>query len=174
MSSFSLIAPLRTRRSSCMCPPTPNNNPRWTHNVRMYVPASQLTQNTAKFLWLSNSRSLLSWIVRIRNCRFTAEMRGGRWNNAPVRVSRARGRAFSDSRALCKRRTQTYSLPGEDFSQEVLGLKENTVPAPCWLLTNRVALSMQTIKQPVTFGSRVPLCPVFSTRRIRLIQATTS
>lgn len=33
---------------------------------------------------------------------------------------------------------------------------------------------MHTIKQPVTLGSRVPLCPVFSTRSIRRIQATTS
>jgi len=33
---------------------------------------------------------------------------------------------------------------------------------------------MQTIKHPVTFGSRVPLCPVFSTFRIRLSHATTS
>jgi hypothetical protein len=33
---------------------------------------------------------------------------------------------------------------------------------------------MQTIKHPVTLGSRVPLCPVFSTLKIRLSQATTS
>lgn len=33
---------------------------------------------------------------------------------------------------------------------------------------------MHTIKQPVTLGSRVPLCPVFSTRSMRLSQATTS
>lgn len=48
------------------------------------------------------------------------------------------------------------------------------LPAPCWDFTSRVARSMQTIKHPVTLGSRVPLCPVFSTRRIRLSQATTS
>jgi hypothetical protein len=33
---------------------------------------------------------------------------------------------------------------------------------------------MQTMRQPVTLGSRVPLCPVFSTRRMRRSQATTS
>lgn len=33
---------------------------------------------------------------------------------------------------------------------------------------------MQTIKHPVTLGSKVPECPVFSTFRIFLIQATTS
>jgi len=32
----------------------------------------------------------------------------------------------------------------------------------------------QTIKHPVTLGSKVPLCPVFSTLRIFLIHATTS
>lgn len=47
-------------------------------------------------------------------------------------------------------------------------------PALCWDFTNRVARSTQTIRQPVTLGSRVPLWPVFSTRRILLIQATTS
>lgn len=47
-------------------------------------------------------------------------------------------------------------------------------PALCWDLTNRVALSIHTIRQPVTFGSSVPLWPVFSTRRMRLIHATTS
>ncbi|KAL3706758.1 hypothetical protein TMatcc_007771 [Talaromyces marneffei ATCC 18224] len=29
------MAPLRTRRSSCMCAPTPSNNPRWTQRVRI-------------------------------------------------------------------------------------------------------------------------------------------
>lgn len=33
---------------------------------------------------------------------------------------------------------------------------------------------MQTMRHPVTLGSSVPLCPVFSTRRMRRIQATTS
>jgi hypothetical protein len=47
-------------------------------------------------------------------------------------------------------------------------------PAPCCDFTNLVALSTQTIRLPVTLGSRVPLWPVFVTRRMRLIQATTS
>ena len=47
-------------------------------------------------------------------------------------------------------------------------------PAPCCDLTSLVALSTHTIRQPVTLGSSVPECPVFSTLRIRLIQATTS
>lgn len=50
----------------------------------------------------------------------------------------------------------------------------NYIPALCCDFTKRVARSMHTIKQPVTLGSRVPLCPVFSTRSIRRIQATTS
>jgi hypothetical protein len=33
---------------------------------------------------------------------------------------------------------------------------------------------MHTIKPPVTFGSSVPLWPVFSTRSIRFSHATTS
>ena len=37
-----------------------------------------------------------------------------------------------------------------------------------------MALSIQTIKQPLTLGSKVPECPVFSTLKILLIQATTS
>ena len=48
------------------------------------------------------------------------------------------------------------------------------LPALCCDFTKRVARSMHTIKQPVTLGSRVPLWPVFSTRSIRRIQATTS
>lgn len=47
-------------------------------------------------------------------------------------------------------------------------------PAPCCDLTRRVARSMQTVRQPVTLGSSVPECPVFSQRRMRRIQATTS
>ena len=37
-----------------------------------------------------------------------------------------------------------------------------------------MALFIHTIKHPVTFGSRVPECPVFSTFKMFLIQATTS
>ena len=48
------------------------------------------------------------------------------------------------------------------------------IPADCWDFTRRVALSMQTTRTPVTIGSSVPEWPVFCTRRIRLIQATTS
>jgi hypothetical protein len=113
MSSLSDNAPLRTRLSSCMWPPTPSRRPRCTQSVRMYVPASQETQNTARLRFSSNSNSLDSWIVRIRSCRFTAEMSGGRWKRAPVRVSRARGRAVGLESAECKRNTQTYSLPEE-------------------------------------------------------------
>lgn len=47
-------------------------------------------------------------------------------------------------------------------------------PADCWALTRRVARSTHTMRQPVTLGSSVPECPVFSTRRIRLIHETTS
>lgn len=41
-------------------------------------------------------------------------------------------------------------------------------------MANLVALFKQTIKQPVTAGSKVPECPVFSTFIILLTQATTS
>ena len=34
----SLWMPDRTRRSSCMWPPTPRRKPRWMQSVRMYVP----------------------------------------------------------------------------------------------------------------------------------------
>ena len=44
----------------------------------------------------------------------------------------------------------------------------------CCDLTSLVAFSTQTMRHPVTLGSSVPEWPVFSTRRIRLIQATTS
>ena len=40
--------------------------------------------------------------------------------------------------------------------RSLAGGREYT-PAPCWDLTKRVARSIQTIKQPVTLGSRVPL-----------------
>eukprot|EP01139_Manchomonas_bermudensis_P023439 Amastigsp_a841141_295.p3 type:complete len:111 gc:universal Amastigsp_a841141_295:660-328(-) len=96
-------------------------------------------------------------MVRTRRSRLTAEMSGGRWNSAPVRVSMARASLISDSRASCRRMMHTYSLP-----------------ADCWALTSRVARSTQTMRQPVTLGSRVPECPVLSTRRMRLIHATTS
>ena len=59
--------------------------------------------------------------------------------------------------AECSRTMATYSLP-----------------APCCDLTSRVARLMHTIRHPVTFGSSVPECPVFSTRRMRRIHATTS
>ena len=49
-----------------------------------------------------------------------------------------------------------------------------SLPAPCCDLTRRVARLMHTIRQPVTFGSSVPECPVFSTRSSRRIHATTS
>ena len=112
----------------------------------MYVPASQLTQKTARCLSLSNSYNLLSWIVRIRSCLLTADINGGRWKSAPVRVSKARANCASPPGSLsCRRITQTYSFP-----------------APCWDFTRRVARSRQTMRQPVTLGSRVPLCPVFS------------
>ena len=99
-------------------------------------------------------------MVRTRSCLFTAEIRGGLWNSAPVKFSRA---CFnldsppSEAIASCSLTIQTYSLP-----------------APCCAFTRRVARSIQTIRQPVTFGSRVPEWPVFSQRRIRFIQATTS
>lgn len=50
-------------------------------------------------------------MVRIRSCRFTAEMRGGRWKRAPVRVSSPRARAFSEVSPAWRRTTQTYSFP---------------------------------------------------------------
>lgn len=45
-----------------------------------------------------------------------------------------------------------------------------------WLWNNKLKfyLSKQTIRHPVTLGSKVPEWPVFSTLRILLIQATTS
>jgi len=49
-----------------------------------------------------------------------------------------------------------------------------SLPADYCAFTNLVALLMHTIKHPVTLGSRVPECPVFSTLNIFLIQATTS
>jgi len=33
--TFSDWIPDRTRRSSCICPPTPSSRPRWTNSVRM-------------------------------------------------------------------------------------------------------------------------------------------
>jgi len=49
-----------------------------------------------------------------------------------------------------------------------------SLPALYWALASLVALFKQTIKHPVTFGSKVPLWPVFSTFKIFLIQETTS
>ena len=178
MARCSSMAPLRTRRSSCMCAPTPSTSPRWTHRVRMYVPASQLTQKTARLRSLSNSTSRDWYTVRTRSWRLTAEMSGGRWNRVPVNVSSPRNScAWPPGSRACSRTTHTYSLP-----------------APCCDLTSRVARSMHTIRQPVTLGSSVPLWPVLSTlppsapapapapatsrgrpyRRMRLIHATTS
>lgn len=57
----------------------------------------------------------------------------------------------------CRRQMHTYSFP-----------------ALCCALTKRVARSTHTIRLPVTLGSKVPLWPVFSTRSMRLIHATTS
>lgn len=96
-------------------------------------------------------------MVLTLSCRLTAEIRGGRWNIAPVRVSNALAIVFRLSIGEWSLKIHTYSLP-----------------APCWDLTKRVARSMHTTKHPVTLGSRVPECPVLLTRSIRLIQATTS
>ena len=52
--------------------------------------------------------------------------------------------------AACKRTTPMYSLP-----------------ADCCDLTNRVALSMHTMRHPVTFGSSVPEWPVLICVRVR-------
>mmetsp|Transcript_4589 Transcript_4589/g.16031 ORF Transcript_4589/g.16031 Transcript_4589/m.16031 type:complete len:203 (-) Transcript_4589:257-865(-) len=150
--------PDRTRRSSCMCAPTPSRRPRCTHRVRMYVPASHDTQNTTRLRSSSYSMSLDSYIVRMRSWRFTAEMSGGRWKRAPVSVSMARATlALPPSGAACRRQMVRYSLP-----------------APCCAFTSLVARSTHTMRPPVTFGSSVPLWPVFSTLRMRRIQATTS
>jgi len=58
-------------------------------------------------------------------------------------------------------------------AEPYLAMHTYSFPALCCALTRRVALSTHTIRLPVTLGSRVPLCPVFSTRSMRLIQATT-
>jgi len=50
----------------------------------------------------------------------TADINGGRWNKAPVRVSRARWKSEGSARAECRRITQTYSLPGGGRSNEVV------------------------------------------------------
>lgn len=49
-----------------------------------------------------------------------------------------------------------------------------SLPADYYAFTNLVELLMHVIRHPVTFGSKVPLWPVFSTLRILLTQATTS
>eukprot|EP01085_Mycamoeba_gemmipara_P002504 Mycagemm_TRINITY_DN9666_c0_g2::TRINITY_DN9666_c0_g2_i1::g.2504::m.2504 type:complete len:111 gc:universal TRINITY_DN9666_c0_g2_i1:627-295(-) len=96
-------------------------------------------------------------MVRTRRRRFTAATGGGRWKSEPVSCSTTLLKRVSSSSAECRRAMQTYSLP-----------------ALCCDLTRRVARSTQTMSAPVTLGSRVPLWPVFSTSRIRRIQATTS
>ena len=48
------------------------------------------------------------------------------------------------------------------------------LPADCCAFTKRVARFNQTINQPVTFGSKVPLWPVFSNFINLFTQATTS
>lgn len=76
---------------------------------------------------------------------------------------------FSSFRNLRFVSTSTSHIPRR--CQQPWALNQ---PALCWDLTRRVALSMHTMRHPVTLGSRVPLCPVFSTRRMRRIHATTS
>ena len=49
--TFSDWIPERTLLSSCMWAPIPINNPIWTQRVLIYVPASQLTQNTPEKYW---------------------------------------------------------------------------------------------------------------------------
>jgi hypothetical protein len=63
---------------------------------------------------------------------------------------------------------------GTPPSEEEASRATYSFPAPCWLFTRRVARSMQTIKHPVTLGSRVPECRVRSTRSMRFSHATTS
>ena len=81
--------------------------------------------------------------------------------------------------ASCSLTTHTYSLPVQERHKELNSDRQTATltfahsPAPCWDLTRRVARSMQTMRQPVTCGSSVPLWPVFSTRRMRRIHATT-
>ncbi len=97
-------------------------------------------------------------MVRIRSCRLTAAISGGRWKRAPVSCWTHRWTAAVPPDGLeCKRKMPTYSLP-----------------AFCWLFARRVVRSMQTMRQPETLGSSVPLWPVLSTRRIRLTHDTTS
>ena len=60
------------------------------------------------------------------------------------------------------------------IKKKYLTIPTYSFPAYCYAFTNLVALFKQTIKQPVTFGSRVPECPVLSTFNILLIQLTTS
>lgn len=88
---------------------------------------------------------------------------------------------LEDDRRVVRRGRWSFTIPppreeGRGFHHLVLPLgdTEDRVPALCCDFTSRVARSMQTIRHPVTLGSNVPLCPVFSTRRMRRIQATTS
>lgn len=63
---------------------------------------------------------------------------------------------------------------GIGFENKNEQLMKLPFPAVCWDLTSLVALSTQTIRHPVTAGSKVPEWPVFSTFKIFLIQVTTS
>lgn len=66
---------------------------------------------------------------------YTAEISGGRWKRAPVRVSRPRMMSFSV--------TESWNLATAKYC----------LPAVCWLLTRRVARSMVQMRTPVTLGS---------------------
>lgn len=95
-----------------------------------------------------------------RNSFLTADIAGGFWKMAPCKVHNAFSsslRGLSPGIGMFVLRTAIYSLP-----------------ALCCDFTNRVALSRQTIRHPVTLGSSVPEWPVFSTFSILLTHATTS
>ena len=69
--------------------------------------------------------------------------RGGLWKQVPVSFLIQLSNSVRFSTGLWNLTIPTYSLP-----------------ADCWALTNLVALLIQTIKQPVTLGSRVPEWPI--------------
>ncbi|OPX60475.1 MAG: hypothetical protein A4E30_01135 [Methanomassiliicoccales archaeon PtaB.Bin215] len=73
--SSSVIAPERVRRSAFMLAPTPNASPMSTHNVRMYVPASQSTLNKTSLPDIS--RISMECTLRMRMATLTAERTGG-------------------------------------------------------------------------------------------------